>query len=128
MRKQKKPAEKGNRGRHLRDAAEEKLARTPNAASEMKEKTPEELVHELRVHRIELQIQNEELKEAQLALEASRDKYSDLYHFAPVGFFTFTRGGRIAEVNLTGAALLGGERQELLNRGFGHFVALENLE
>ena len=94
----------------------------------MKEKTPEELVHELRVHRIELQIQNEELKEAQLALEASRDKYSDLYHFAPVGFFTFTRGGRIAEVNLTGAALLRIERQELLNRGFGHFVAPENLE
>jgi PAS domain S-box-containing protein len=94
----------------------------------MKEKTPEELVHELRVHQIELQMQNEELKKAQLALEVSRDKYLDLYDFAPVGFFTFTRGGRIAEVNLTGAALLGGERQELLNRGFGHFVAPENLE
>ena len=94
----------------------------------MKEKTPEELVHELRVHQIELQMQNEELKNAQLALEVSRDKYLDLYDFAPVGFFTFTRGGRIAEVNLTGAALLGAERQELLNRGFGHFVALENLE
>jgi PAS domain S-box-containing protein len=128
MRKQKKPAEKGNRGRHLRDAAEEKLARTRGAASEMKEKTPEELVHELRVHQIELQMQNEELKKAQLALEVSRDKYLDLYDFAPVGFFTFTRGGRIAEVNLTGAALLGAERQELLNRGFGHFVAPENLE
>jgi PAS domain S-box-containing protein len=128
MRKQKNPAEKGNRGRHLRDAAKEKLARTPGAASEMKEKTPEELVHELRVHQIELQMQNGELKKAQLALEVSRDKYLDLYDFAPVGFFTFTRGGRIAEVNLTGAALLGAERQELLNRGFGHFVAPENLE
>ena len=128
MRKQKKPAEKGNRGRPLRYAAEEKLARTPGAASEMKEKTPEELVHELQVHQIELEMQNEELKKAQLALEVSRDKYVDLYNFAPVGFFTFTRGGRIAEVNLTGAALLGGERQELLNRGFGHFVAPEDLE
>jgi PAS domain S-box-containing protein len=94
----------------------------------MKEKTPKELVHELRVHQIELQMQNEELKKAQLALEVSRNKYLDLYDFAPVGFFTFTRGGRIAEVNLTGAALLGAERQELLNRGFGHFVAPENLE
>ena len=128
MRTQKKPAEKGNRDGQLRTAAEEKLARAPAAAPEMKEKTAEELVHELRVHQIELEIQNEELKKAQRALEESRDRYVDLYDFAPVGYFTFTRGGRITEVNLTGAALLGVERQELLNRGFGHFVAPENLE
>ena len=128
MRKQKKPAEKGNPDGQLRNAAEEKLARTPGAAPEMKEKTPEELVHELRVHQIQLEMQNEELKKTQRALEESRDRYVDLYDFAPVGYFTFTRGGRIAEVNLTGAALLGGERQELLNRGFGHFVAPEDLD
>ncbi|MDP2884678.1 MAG: PAS domain S-box protein [Ignavibacteria bacterium] len=128
MRTQKKPAEKGNRDGQLRTAAEEKLARTPAAAPEMKEKTPEELVHELRVHQIELEMQNEELKKAQRALEESRDRYVNLYDSAPVGYFTFTRGGRITEVNLTGAALLGGERREVLSRGFGHFVAPENLE
>jgi PAS domain S-box-containing protein len=128
MRKKKKPAEKGNPGCQLRDAAEEKLARTSGAVSEMKEKTPEELIHELRVHQIELEMQNEELKKTQLVLEECRDRYVDLYDFAPVGYFTFTRGGRIAEVNLTGAALLGGERQELLNRGYGHFVAPEDFD
>jgi len=128
MQKQKKPAEKGNPDGQLRTAAEEKLARTPGAASEMKKKTPEELVHELQVHQIEIEMQNEELKKTQRALEESRDRYVDLYDFAPVGYFTFTRGGRIAEVNLTGAALLGGERQELLNRGFGHFVTPEDLD
>jgi PAS domain S-box-containing protein len=128
MRKQKKPAEKGNPDGQLRTAAEEKLVRTPGAAPEMKEKTPEELVHELRVHQIELEMQNEELKKTQRALEESTDKYVYLYDFAPVGYFTFTSGGRIAEVNLTGAALLGGERQELLNRGFGHFVAPEDFD
>ncbi len=122
------PVGKGYCDGQLRVAAEEELARTPAAASEMKEKTLEELVHELRVHQIELEMQNEELRKAKCALEESRDSYVDLYDFAPVGYFTFTRGGRITEVNLTGAALLGGERREVLNRGFGHFVAPEDLE
>jgi PAS domain S-box-containing protein len=128
MGKLSKQEEKGNRGRHLRDAAVKKLARTPGAAPKMKGKTPEELVHELQVHQIELEMQNEELKKAQLALEASRDKYVDLYDFAPVGYFTFTPGALIAEVNLTGAALLGVERQKLKNGRFRRFVAPEDLD
>jgi diguanylate cyclase (GGDEF)-like protein/PAS domain S-box-containing protein len=94
----------------------------------MKGKTSEELVHDLQVHQIELEIQNEELKKAQLALEASRDKYVDLYDFAPVGYFTFTPGALIAEVNLTGAALLGVERQKLKNGSFRRFIAPEDLD
>jgi chemotaxis family two-component system sensor kinase Cph1 len=68
-------------------------------------------------------MQNEELRRAQLALEESRGKYVDLYDFAPVGYFTFTPKGLIAEVNLTGAALLGVVRQKLINGRFRKFVA-----
>jgi PAS domain S-box-containing protein len=78
------------------------------------------------VHQIELEMQNEELKRAQMALEESRDKYLDLYDFAPVGYFTLTRAGQITEVNLAGAALLGVGRPKLARRGLGRFVAPED--
>ena len=90
------------------------------------------IIHELRVHQIELEIQNEELKRTQLALEESRnnyqDKYRDLYDFAPVGYFTLTHKGIIREVNLTGAMLLGMKRPKLIGRGFGYFVVPESLD
>jgi len=86
------------------------------------------LVHELNVHKIELEMQNEELRKAQLALEETRDKYIDLYDFAPVGYFTFTPEALIQEVNLTGAALLGIERQKLISARFRRFVAPEGLD
>jgi PAS domain S-box-containing protein len=123
MEEQGKQEEKKNGDCPLRGAAEEKLAQSLGASPEMKEKTPEELVHELQVHQIELEMQNEELRRAQLALEESRGKYVDLYDFAPVGYFTFTPKGLIAEVNLTGAALLGVVRQKLINGRFRKFVA-----
>jgi len=67
-------------------------------------------------------MQNEELRRAQVAIEESRDRYVDLYEFAPIGYLTLTREGMIAEINLTGAALLGMERKKLLNRRFDGFV------
>ena len=82
----------------------------------------DELLQELQVHQIELEMQNEALREAQVALEKSHDRYVDLYHFAPVGYFTLTDTGLIAEVNLTGAALLGEDRSKLLNRRFARFI------
>ncbi len=120
MRKQKK---KENHGRQLRDAAEEKLAQTPGTPPAIKDRTLEEIVHELQVHQIELEMQNEELRRAQLASEESRSKYIDLYDFSPVGYFTFTHKALIAEVNLTGSALLGAQRQKLINGRFRRFVA-----
>jgi len=118
----KKKEKKGDRGRQLRDAAEEKLARTPGTTPAIKDRTLEEIVHELQVHQIELEMQNEELRRAQLASEESRSKYIDLYDFSPVGYFTFTPKALIAEVNLTGSALLGAQRQKLINGRFRRFV------
>jgi formate hydrogenlyase transcriptional activator len=81
------------------------------------------LVHELEVHQIELEMQNAELKRAQEELELSRNKYVELYDFAPVGYFTSDAEGKILEVNLTGAKLMGVERQGLIKKSFAVFIA-----
>ena len=71
----------------LRTEAEKKLAGQPAVLPGQTEgRTPEELIHELQVHQVELEMQNEALREARLALEVSRDKYLDLYEFAPAGY------------------------------------------
>jgi diguanylate cyclase (GGDEF)-like protein/PAS domain S-box-containing protein len=80
------------------------------------------LVHELQVHQIELEMQNEELRNAQILLEESRSKYSDLYEFAPVGYFTLDKNGLILDTNLKGANLLGREKNTLIRKPFSRFV------
>ncbi len=84
---------------------------------------PARLLHELQVHQVELEMQNAELHEARDRLEALLEKYTDLYDFAPVGHFSLDESGRITEVNLTGAALLGVERSRLVNQLLPRFVA-----
>ena len=81
------------------------------------------LVHELQVHQIELEMQNEELQRAQAAAEEASEKYCDLFDFAPVGYFLWDHEGRILEVNLAGAALLGLDRSAVVQKRFGQFVA-----
>jgi PAS domain S-box-containing protein len=81
------------------------------------------LVHELQVHQIELEMQNEELQQAHAQVETLLAQYTDLYDLAPAGYLTFDREGAIRQVNLTGARLLGVERSRLVNRRFGLFVA-----
>jgi hypothetical protein len=104
--KKKKPEEKGagasGSTRSMRDKAEKELARSPKHSPNLKEQPPEELIHELHVHQIELETQAEELRGAKLALEESRDKYLDLYDFAPIGYLTLTDKAFIADMNLTG--------------------------
>ncbi len=82
--------------------------------------------HELEVHQIELEMQNAELHIARNELEAALENYTDLYDFAPVGYFSIDDSGAILEVNLTGAALLGVERSRLIRRRFSHFVSEES--
>ena len=88
----------------------------------------EALAHELRVHQIELESQNEDLRNTQLDLAAARDRFIDLYDFAPVGYLTLDHDGRITELNLTGAALLGAPRKSLIRRHFSGFVAAADLK
>ncbi|MFH1872506.1 MAG: PAS domain S-box protein [Pseudomonadota bacterium] len=85
-------------------------------------------MHELQVYRIELEMQNETLRQVQAALEESRDRYVDLFEFAPIGYLTLGNRGQITEINLTGAELLGADRSELLQRPFTVFVAPEDRE
>jgi PAS domain S-box-containing protein len=78
---------------------------------------------ELENQQVELEMQNEELQRVQGDLEFSRNKYSELYDFAPVGYFTFDATGMIQNVNLTGAQMLGIERSSLVDRSFNTFIA-----
>ncbi len=113
---------------HLRRLAEEKAAlmiETPQALS------PEEtrrMLHELRVHQIELEIQNEELRRAQVELEAARDRYFGLYNLAPVGYCTLSEKGLIQEINLTAATLLGMARGGLVKQSISRFILKEDQD
>lgn len=80
------------------------------------------VLHELHVHQIELEMQNEELRRAQLELETSHRNYLELYDFAPVGYFTLDQTGRMIEVNLTCATLLKVARPQLIRESFSRFI------
>src|SRR5215469_12965176 len=86
------------------------------------------LVHELEVHQIELELQNEELRRAQSELEESRDQLRDLYDFAPVGYLTLREDTVILLANLRAAALLGVERGALIGKPFTRFLARESQD
>ena len=103
----------------LRRRAEERFgARRADANASDPHMAPEarRLVHELQVHQIELEMQNEELERARTDVEEGLARYTDLYEFAPVGYLTLNRGGEIRQVNLTGARLLGLERSHLVGK------------
>jgi len=109
----------------LRRKAEARLADAapmPTAAS------AETLLHELQVHQIELQLQNEALRQAQSELEASHDRYVDLFESAPVAYVTLSPEGRIADGNLLATRILGLTQAEMLQRQFEDFIAPTDLE
>jgi two-component system, cell cycle sensor histidine kinase and response regulator CckA len=115
----------------LRRRAEEKLKETTRRSEELSEMSPERmatLVHELEVHQIELKMQNDELRRIQGELENSRDKYSHLYDFAPVGYFTMSEKGIIEDVNLTGADMIGIERSALIGEPFSRSILREDQD
>ena len=106
----------------LRQRAEGFLQKTDQDIGAMPVQDIQQLVHELQVYQIELEMQNEELRRTQQALETSRDRYSALYDFAPVGYLTLDRAGVILEANLTAARLLGTARGELLRQRLTDFI------
>ncbi len=121
---------KQNKADNLRVKAEVSIARdainlvNPQPGEELLHK----LLHELQVHQVELQMQNEALRQAQIAMEESRDRYVDLYDFAPIGYFTLSREGMISELNLTAGDLLGEVRSKLIKRRFAQFIVAEDRD
>lgn len=90
--------------------------------------TTEQLMHDLQVHQVELQSQNEELRRAQLALELSHARYFDLYDLAPVGYLTVAASGLIVEANLRAATLLGIPRSALVKLPLSRFIVKTNQD
>ena len=84
------------------------------------------LLHELQVHQIELEMQNEELIKANETAETALKKYTMLYDFAPMGYFTLDPNGNIYELNFTGAEMLGDKRFSLVNTNFRLFISKES--
>jgi PAS domain S-box-containing protein len=112
----------------LRRRAEERLREPQSESGQARtEADTQHLVHELQVHQIELEMQNEELQKARDEMEAGLEKFSDLYDFAPVGYLTLDREGTVLEANLTSASLLGIERSRLVKRRFGSCVSASEL-
>jgi len=87
----------------------------------------QKLGHELSVYQIELEMQNQELRETQQKLEEVRDHYADLYDFAPVGYITFSQQGIIEEINLTGAGWLGRPRSQLIGSPFSRWLDSKSI-
>src|SRR4030042_803113 len=99
----------------LRSQAEAKLSERKKKPPTLPatESDPQRLVHELEVHQIELEMQNEEMLQSRAQVEMGLRQYFDLYDSAPIGYFTLARDGAIHQVNLAGQTLLGVERRAL---------------
>ncbi|MBD3183678.1 PAS domain S-box protein [Candidatus Poribacteria bacterium] len=121
-----KKDDKGNPDNYskLRQKAEKKMGhlRLNKNLDEMSSEDMLDLIHELQVHQIELEMQNEELRRVQQELDQSRRKYYDLYDFAPVGYLIVSEEGIIQKANLTSVKMLGLEKSFLIGKPFSSFV------
>lgn len=112
----------------LRKKAEELLKEKQKKGNKPElEADVKKLMHELQVHQIELEMQNEELREAYETAETALKKYTLLYDFAPMGYFTLNSEASICELNFTGAEMLRDKRFSLVNSNFKLFVAEDSL-
>src|SRR6266849_8653731 len=123
----KKGCEAMVRAKILRQA-EARLRATRRDVAAMPVKDVQQLVHELQVHQIELEMQNEELRRAQMELETARDRYVDLYDFSPVGHLTIDTQGTIVEANLRVETLFGINRNEQIGQSLACFVASDDQD
>ena len=111
----------------LRLRAEE-MAHSPEDPKAMSPEETQQTLHELRVHQIELEMQNEELKRVQAELDAARARYFDLYDLAPVSYCTISEKGLIMEANLAAANLLGVARGALTKQPISRFILKEDQD
>ncbi len=110
----------------MRRRAERRLRKQPAGGAQIEAKADaHRILHELQVYQVELELQNEELKQSKAEVDAVLEKYTDLYDFAPVGYCTLSNNGTILQVNLAGANLVGIERSQLTGRRFGLLVSAE---
>jgi len=100
----------------------ESANRLPEQLEETSPESMRRMLHDLRVHQIELEMQNEELHRTQAELDIERERYFDLYDLAPVGYCTISAAGLILQANLVGATLLGLPRGALLNQPISRFI------
>jgi PAS domain S-box-containing protein len=121
---------RNNEADPLRHRAEERIRKeVAQRAASPDSLTPAEamsLLHDLRVHQIELEMQNDELRRTQAEVEASRERYFELYDLAPVGYLTVSRQGLIMEANLTVAMMLGLARGVLVDKPVSRLIARED--
>jgi len=112
----------------LRNEAEKRLAHLEKISSGGGTEETRRLIQELRVHQIELEMQNAQLAQTQAELEKSRTKYSDLFDFAPIGYLSLDENGVVLEANLTIATLLGAERMWMINSPFQVHVVVADWD
>lgn len=110
----------------FRRQAEAQLRATNRDVAAMPVKDVQQLVHELQVHQIELEMQNDELRRTQAELEGVRDRYMDLYDFSPVGYLTLDTHSKIMTANLRVGTLLGINRKELIGQSLTRFMSAED--
>ncbi|MFZ3044499.1 MAG: PAS domain S-box protein [Desulfatirhabdiaceae bacterium] len=108
--------------KELRDRANVILNNQPSSFNNIETEDPFELIENLKIHQIELEMQNDELFSTQARLETSQHKYVELYDFAPVGYVSMNPMGIILEINLTAADWLGFQKSQLISKFFGGFI------
>lgn len=112
----------------LRQKAEKKAALSPEHNKCLSLNETRLMIHELHVHQIELEMQNEELRQTQAELNASRVRYFDLYEFAPAGYCTLCKEGLFIEANLTATTLLGLIRNRLVGQPISKYILKEDQD
>ncbi len=113
--------------KNLKEKAEHLLKKDPDRWLPA-DRSQDEIIHDLQIHQIELELQNEELKSIQYELEKTRDRYINLYDFSPVGYFTLDKDATILEGNLTGADYLGFERTVIIGSDFRKYIDPESQD
>ncbi|MBN1820313.1 MAG: hypothetical protein JW833_06335 [Prolixibacteraceae bacterium] len=108
----------------LREKAEMRLnEKQKKEDGALKETDVNKLLHELQVHQIELELQNEELRQAYETAETALKKYTMLFDLSPLGYFSLDAEGTICDLNFTGADILGERRFSLINSNFKLFIS-----
>ena len=115
-------SERHSRQNDLRDRAEAILAVTPQEPADCSQGEMRRLIHDLSVHQIELELQNEELRNARLQLEDTRDRYARLYHQSPEGYLSLDASGVIRQFNQTFASMIGGGSVDLTGRSLAELM------